>query len=153
MASPSKPAVLKKMSKSKRNVIDPDNIIETYGADTARLFMMSDSPPERDMEWTSSGVEGASRFLSPTVPFESGEDKSRPFRRYSIPPCQILWNQKAEELITLTHQTINSITDDIGRFRFNRAVAALHTHSTMLLAPVMKIPRHKTGHGDLRQKP
>jgi leucyl-tRNA synthetase len=46
---------IEKMSKSKRNVIDPDNIIETYGADTARLFMMSDSPPERDMEWTSSG--------------------------------------------------------------------------------------------------
>ena len=51
------------MSKSKRNVIDPELIISTYGADTARLFMLSDSPPERDMEWTESGVEGASRFL------------------------------------------------------------------------------------------
>ena len=51
------------MSKSKRNVVDPEIIIETYGADTARLFMLSDSPPERDMEWTESGVEGASRFF------------------------------------------------------------------------------------------
>ena len=54
---------IEKMSKSKRNVVDPELIIETYGADTARLFMLSDSPPERDMEWTESGVDGASRFL------------------------------------------------------------------------------------------
>src|SRR3546814_4738879 len=47
-----------KMSKSKRNVVDPEAIIATYGADTARWFMLSDSPPERDMEWTASGVEG-----------------------------------------------------------------------------------------------
>ena len=53
---------IEKMSKSKRNVVDPELIIETYGADTARLFMLSDSPPERDMEWTGSGVEGASRW-------------------------------------------------------------------------------------------
>src|SRR3546814_15845089 len=50
------------MSKSKRNVVDPEAIIATYGADTARWFMLSDSPPERDMEWTAAGVEGAWRF-------------------------------------------------------------------------------------------
>merc|ERR1739841_86314 len=54
---------VEKMSKSKRNVVDPEAIIQSYGADTARLFMLSDSPPERDMEWTEAGVEGASRFL------------------------------------------------------------------------------------------
>ena len=54
---------IEKMSKSKRNVVDPETIVENYGADTARLFMLSDSPPERDMEWTEAGVEGASRFL------------------------------------------------------------------------------------------
>ena len=54
---------VEKMSKSKRNVVDPELIIKTYGADTARLFMLSDSPPERDLEWTESGVEGAFRFL------------------------------------------------------------------------------------------
>ena len=54
---------IEKMSKSKRNVVDPEAIVENYGADTARLFMLSDSPPERDMEWTEAGVEGASRFL------------------------------------------------------------------------------------------
>ncbi len=55
---------VEKMSKSKRNVVDPEGIIQSYGADTARLFMMSDSPPERDLEWTESGVEGAHRFIS-----------------------------------------------------------------------------------------
>ena len=51
------------MSKSKKNVVDPDTIIAAYGADTARWFMLSDTPPERDIEWTAAGVEGAHRFL------------------------------------------------------------------------------------------
>ena len=54
---------VEKMSKSKRNVVDPEQIISTYGADTARLFMLSDSPPERDLEWTEAGIEGAFRFI------------------------------------------------------------------------------------------
>ena len=53
---------IEKMSKSKRNTVDPDDIIETYGADVARWFMLSDSPPERDVEWTERGVQGAWRF-------------------------------------------------------------------------------------------
>jgi leucyl-tRNA synthetase len=117
---------IEKMSKSKRNVIDPDNIIETYGADTARLFMMSDSPPERDMEWTSSGVEGASRFLTRLFRLSLADDKNRPFADVNFPMPEPL-DSKAEELITLTHQTISGITEDIERFRFNRTVAALHT--------------------------
>ena len=59
--SPSAPS--RSMSKSKKNVVDPDDIIAAYGADTARWFMLSDTPPERDIEWTSGGVEGAHRFL------------------------------------------------------------------------------------------
>ncbi len=53
-----------KMSKSKRNVVDPEEIIQTYGADTARLFMLSDSPPDRDLDWTDSGVDGAWRYVN-----------------------------------------------------------------------------------------
>ncbi len=53
---------IEKMSKSKKNVVDPDEIVRTYGADTARWFMLSDSPPERDVQWTEAGIEGASRF-------------------------------------------------------------------------------------------
>src|SRR5690606_5122776 len=54
---------IEKMSKSKKNVVDPDDIIASYGADTARWFMLSDSPPERDVIWTEAGVEGAHRFV------------------------------------------------------------------------------------------
>ncbi len=53
-----------KMSKSRKNVVDPEGMIETYGADTARLFMLSDSPPDRDLEWTDAGIEGAWRFVN-----------------------------------------------------------------------------------------
>ena len=55
---------IEKMSKSKKNVVDPQQIIQTYGADTARFFMLSDSPPNRDMEWSDSGIEGSWRFLN-----------------------------------------------------------------------------------------
>ena len=51
------------MSKSKKNIVDPMSIIDTYGADTARLFMMSDSPPERDLDWSTSGVDGCWKYL------------------------------------------------------------------------------------------
>jgi len=117
---------IEKMSKSKRNVIDPDKIIDTYGADTARLFMMSDSPPERDMEWTSAGVEGASRFLNRVFRLSLNEDVSRPFAELHSDRPEPL-DSKAEDVIKITHQTIRGITEDIERFRFNRAVAALHT--------------------------
>jgi len=61
--SRSKSALLRKMSKSKRNTVDPDDIIGTYGADTARWFMLSDSPPDRDVIWSEEGVQGAGRFV------------------------------------------------------------------------------------------
>ena len=124
---------IEKMSKSKRNVIDPDKIIETYGADTARLFMMSDSPPERDLEWTSSGVEGASRFLNRIFKLSQSEDDTRPFADTgSDAPADI--DSKAEALIKITHHTIRGITEDIERFRFNRAVAALHSLNNAITA-------------------
>src|SRR5690606_38285050 len=56
---------VEKMSKSKRNVVDPDDMIATYGADTARWFVLSDSPPERDVQWTEAGIEGARRCVQP----------------------------------------------------------------------------------------
>src|SRR5690606_2764995 len=55
---------IEKMSKSKKNTVDPVEILETYGADAARLFILSDSPPERDLEWTESGIEGAWKYVN-----------------------------------------------------------------------------------------
>ncbi|MFP6758559.1 MAG: leucine--tRNA ligase [Alphaproteobacteria bacterium] len=109
-----------KMSKSRRNVVDPEDMIERYGADTARLFMLSDSPPERDLEWTDAGIEGAWRYVQrlwrlidepaialPAPGIEPAADADGP----------------ALDLRKTVHKTIAAVSDDIERFRFNRAVA------------------------------
>jgi len=111
---------IEKMSKSKRNVIDPELIISTYGADTARLFMLSDSPPERDMEWTEAGVEGASRFLKRLYRLAGSTDLAP--KDSAVPT-----SGPAAELIRATHRAIKAISDDIEAFRFNKAVAQLYT--------------------------
>ena len=111
------------MSKSKRNVVDPGAIIDAYGADTARWFMLSDSPPERDMEWTSSGVEGAWRFtqrlwrmLQDAMPGLSPRGGAAPAAT----------SEDALPLRQATHRTIAGITHDIENFHFNRAVARVY---------------------------
>jgi leucyl-tRNA synthetase len=112
---------IEKMSKSKRNVIDPEIIIEEYGADTARLFMLSDSPPERDMEWTESGVEGASRFLKRV--FRMAQDPELAPVGTAVPSDS---KDSALALIRMAHKSILGLSADIENFRFNRAVAQLH---------------------------
>jgi len=106
---------VEKMSKSKRNTVDPRRIIEGYGADTARLFMLSDSPPERDLEWTDSGVEGAWRYLNKLWRL--------------VVRCQVsgVRSQGDEnpELKRATHKTIDGVTKDIEAFHFNKAVARI----------------------------
>ncbi|MFA6279562.1 MAG: leucine--tRNA ligase [Bdellovibrionales bacterium] len=103
------------MSKSKKNVVDPGKIIKLYGADTARLFMLSDSPPERDIEWSEAGVEGAWRFIGRLW---------RLLDKAEAAPT----NDKSDADKTLAlrqtiHRTIADFTADIERFHFNRAVA------------------------------
>jgi len=111
-----------KMSKSKKNVVDPELIIDTYGADTARLFMLSDSPPERDLDWTDSGVEGAWRYANrlwrmitePKAPLgESGAAKPENL------------DQASKKVHRQLHQTIHAVTDDLDTFHFNKAVARI----------------------------
>ncbi|MGB0197727.1 MAG: leucine--tRNA ligase, partial [Candidatus Puniceispirillaceae bacterium] len=112
---------IEKMSKSKRNVVDPELIIETYGADTARLFMLSDSPPERDMEWTESGVEGASRFLKRV--WRLAHDDSLAACGTPVPDTL---GETATAALRMAHKSILALSADIENFRFNRAVAQLH---------------------------
>jgi leucyl-tRNA synthetase len=110
-----------KMSKSKKNVVAPEPIIAEYGADTIRWFMLSDTPPERDIEWTDAGAEGCWRFVqrvwrlatestglpkAGTAP--SDDDASKPLRQAA-------------------HRAIAAVTDDLENLRFNRAVAQLYT--------------------------
>ena len=112
-----------KMSKSKKNVVDPDQIIHDYGADTARWFMLSDSPPERDLEWTEAGVTGAWRF------------QQRLFRIASealaeLPPVgtpkPATFPDAATTLRRAAHKAIAGVSADIEAFHFNKAVARLY---------------------------
>ena len=119
---------VEKMSKSRRNVVDPVDIIANYGADVARLFMLSDSPPERDLEWTTAGVEGAARYLQRIWrafdELEPGPvDGARPT---SFAPA-------ARALRQATHRAIRAVESDIEAFRHNRAVAHLRTLSNAFL--------------------
>ena len=112
-----------KMSKSKKNVIDPNPIIRDYGADTARWFMLSDSPPDRDLEWTTAGVEGAWKFPQRLWRIIT-ERLSAAGRRHGEPTPRI--SGRGEALRRATHKTIAGVTDDIETFHFNKAVARLY---------------------------
>jgi leucyl-tRNA synthetase len=117
---------IEKMSKSKRNVIDPEAIIASYGADTARWFMLSDSPPERDIEWTEAGAEGSWKFTqrlwrlvneASTLPkIEFGGD----------------YGTTATELRRVAHRSLAAVTDDLSSLRFNRAIARIYELSNAL---------------------
>ena len=106
-----------KMSKSKKNVIDPEEILETYGADAARLFILSDSPPERDLEWTESGIEGAWRFVNKAF----GAITSMNLHQGDENAC----GDNAKDLRRLTHKTIKGVSEAIEAFSMNKAVALM----------------------------
>lgn len=109
-----------KMSKSKGNTVDPDEIFENYGADTARLFILSDSPPARDFDWSDAGVEGCYKFLN------------RVWRLVSTNQDKIIFDYKLPETITkenddlvrVVHMSIKGITNDISNeFQFNTVIS------------------------------
>jgi leucyl-tRNA synthetase len=114
-----------KMSKSKRNVVDPDEMIRQYGADTTRLFTLFAAPPERDLDWNDQGVEGCYRFLNRVwrivrrIVASSAELRRDPASLAAASGAALALRRK-------THQTIRKVTDDIQeRFHFNTAVAAI----------------------------
>ena len=110
-----------KMSKSKKNVIDPNQLIEQFGADTARLFSLFAAPPEKDLEWNEQGVEGCARFLSRI--WRAVGDNLTQIADVEIPQQA---DGEAAELRRKTHQTIKKVTEDVdGRFHFNTAIAAV----------------------------
>ena len=116
------PGRIEKMSKSKKNVVDPQKIIDSFGADTARFFMLSDSPPDRDMEWSDSGVEGSWRFLNKLWKFVHNLEVINV--KTSLPSK--LSNQN-KELLTDLNIAIQEITKSIESFTFNIAVASIRT--------------------------
>jgi leucyl-tRNA synthetase len=113
-----------KMSKSKRNVVDPEDLIQRYGADTVRMFCLFASPPERDLEWNDQGVEGAHRFLNRLWRLV---DENLPQLK-QVKPHDRDGSLEGElkALHRKTHQTIKKVTEDIeDRFHFNTAIAAV----------------------------
>ncbi len=114
---------IESMSKSKRNVVDPEHIIAHYGADTARWFVVSDTPPERDIEWTESGVEGAWRFTQRVWRLV---DESRNRLAAIDATAPALLEARCTAMRRATHLAIAAVTDDIERFHFNRAVARIY---------------------------
>jgi len=102
---------IEKMSKSKRNTIDPEPIVDRYGADAVRWFMLSDSPPERDLEWSEAGIEGASRFVQRVWRLVTGPNGS---------------DGEDEAIRRKLHRTIAAVGEAIDGLQFNKAVAALY---------------------------
>ncbi|MGE4164349.1 MAG: leucine--tRNA ligase [Xanthobacteraceae bacterium] len=112
---------IEKMSKSKKNTVDPDDIMESYGADVARWFMLSDSPPDRDVIWSEEGVQGASRFVQRLWRLV-GEiaDVEAPSARPSE------FSAAAIEVRKAAHRALSNVSADIARLRFNRCVAHIY---------------------------
>ncbi len=111
------------MSKSKKNVIDPGSIIRQYGADTARWFMLSDSPPERDLEWTDTGVHGAWKFINKLWKLVTSNLSCIP-QNLSNEPKDL--DENSLKLRKKSHKAIKNITECLEDFRFNVAVAKIH---------------------------
>ena len=109
------------MSKSKKNVVDLDAFVTDFGADVARWFVLSDSPPERDVEWTAAGVEGAWGFVQRVWSLVDAHGQPAPKPNDAAPPGADTGEPLA--LRQLAHRTIRVVTDDIEHFRFNVAVA------------------------------
>jgi leucyl-tRNA synthetase len=118
-----------KMSKSKKNVVDPEQIIASYGADTARLFMLSDSPPERDLEWSDSGIDGSWRYLNRL--WRLITEPKAPFVAKGAPkPAEL--SDEGQKALSTIHKTIAAVTDDLERFHFNKAVARLRELTNLM---------------------
>ena len=117
---------VEKMSKSKKNVVAPEDIFDQYGVDAARLFVLSDSPPERDVQWSASGVEGAWRLIQRIW----AEFDAQPVE----PPATVEMSEDCVALRRASHRLAQQVTDGLDNFRFNLAVARMHEMMSVLRA-------------------
>jgi leucyl-tRNA synthetase len=114
---------LEKMSKSKKNVVDPEYLIEKYGADTARMFCLFASPPEKDLDWSDQGVEGSARFLNRV--WRLFYEQHRHLQNVKPLPFGSVLEGDQKSLRQKTHKTVKKVTEDIERFHFNTAISAI----------------------------
>jgi leucyl-tRNA synthetase len=126
------------MSKSKKNVVDPDDIIASYGADTARFFVLSDSPPDRDVIWTEAGVEGSHRFVQRVWRLVSeAADVLRDAESKSAKDGDAL------AISQIAHKTLKAVGSDYDRLAFNKAVARIYELVNALAAPLGQVASGK----------
>lgn len=137
---------IEKMSKSKRNTVDPDDILSTYGADTARWFMLSDSPPDRDVIWTEEGVQGATRFVQrlwrlthDLAELAAPSSAARPAS----------FSATATAVRKLAHAALANVSEDIERLRFNRGIAHIYQATNSLTDAAAAARAAKTVAADL----
>jgi leucyl-tRNA synthetase len=130
---------IEKMSKSKKNVVAPEAIADTYGADAARFFLLSDSPPERDVEWTESGVTGAWKFVGRVYETVEGGKGLLAAHDPDRPPADL--SDAARALRRATHDAIDGVTGDIENFRFNKGIARLYEFLTAVRKHILRDAR------------
>lgn len=130
-----------KMSKSKKNVVEPLNIIDAYGADTARLFMLSDTPPERNLEWSDAGIDGAWKYINRLWKLIANFTNSELPSEASISCVEIQNVAKTKEqidIVKLNHKTIFAVKSELEKMGFNRAIAKIREFSNGLEKFVIK---------------
>lgn len=132
---------VEKMSKSKRNTVDPDDIIGDYGADTARLFMLSDSPPDRDVIWSEEGVQGAARFVQQL--WRLIGEIERIAAQPNSPPAAVK-EPAALDIRKIAHSHLSHIQDHVERLRFNTAIAEIRKFVNALSGAIGAISDEKT---------
>ncbi|WP_267551247.1 leucine--tRNA ligase [Rhizobium rhizogenes] len=125
---------IEKMSKSKKNVVDPDDIIASYGADTARFFVLSDSPPDRDVIWSEAGVEGAHRFTQRMWRLVS--EAADALKSAKPNPAK---DGEALAISQIAHRTLKAVQGDYDKLAFNKAVARIYEFVNALAAPLGKV--------------
>ena len=133
-----------KMSKSKKNTVEPLHIVESYGADVARLFMLSDTPPGRDLEWSESGIDGAWKYVNRlwrlvtsanSVILDAqhrGSQEAEITRSSNAVHSRMTSSSKDADLVRLTHKTIAAVKDEYEKMGFNRAIAKIREFSNAL---------------------
>ncbi len=131
---------IEKMSKSKKNVVDPDDIIASYGADTARFFVLSDSPPERDVIWSEAGVEGAHRFTQRLWRLISEAAEI-----LAAVPATPAKEGEALAISQAAHKTLKAVQNDYDKLWFNKAVARIYELVNAIASPLTKVA---AGEGD-----
>lgn len=119
-----------KMSKSKKNVVEPTQIIDAYGADTARLFMLSDTPPERNLEWSDAGIDGAWKYINRL--WKLVLSSSQVACEASDVAIQNIKTKEQQDIIKLNHKTIFAVKAELEKMGFNRAIAKIREFSNAL---------------------